>query len=490
MHQASFCQQESMEANREWDYIFNPQSVAIVGISARKTTLPSVGERYLDALLDHGFKGKVYLVNPKGGKILGLKIYAHIKDIPEPIDYVISCVPAPATPQLIKDCTAKGVKVIQLFTSGFSETGTEAGRRLEKEICSLAHQGGIRIIGPNCMGVYCPKTNFAYRAGFAKESGSVAFICQSGGHTTYLIREATKRGIRFSKVVSYGNAADMNESDLLNYLAVDPDTEIILAYIEGVKNGKRFSQALKETAKIKPVIVLKGGVTETGARAAASHTGALVGSDRVWDGLLHQAGAIRVYSLEEMIDMALSFSYLPLPLGRRIGILGLGGGATVLATDACTNAGLVVPRFPEAIHKRLSNLLGTEAGTILSNPVDLSTEAWESGFYNILNILANYEEIDLNIVHFPLALFARSLSPGNSRVWDSLVDEVIKVHRESSKPMIAVIHFASSNKDYEWMFEAQRELYEAGIPVYHSIGNVAKAINQFLSYHEHKLAGS
>lgn len=390
-----------MIAKRELDYVFNPESLAIAGVSGKQTALPSQGQRFLQTLLNYGFKGKLYPLNPKGGEICGLRMYSNIRDIPEPVDYVISCVPAPATPQLIKDCAAKGVKVVHLFTAGFSEVGTEEGKQLENEICSLASQGGVRLLGPNCAGIYCPKVGLTSRTDFAKESGPVALIAQSGGNYTYTVREGARRGIRFSKAASYGNAADINETELLEYLAADPDTGIILAYIEGVKNGKLFMQVLQEVARIKPVIVLKGGITESGARAAASHTGVLAGSERVWDNLLCQAGAIRVFSLDELIDMAVTFSHLPSPLGRRVVILGVGGGATVLATDDCAGAGLIVPRFSEEICRRLLRLLKDDAGTILGNPMDLSLEAWNTGFCQVLNILAKYDAMDLSIVQIP-----------------------------------------------------------------------------------------
>ena len=470
------------------DYIFQPKSIAVVGVSSKQTTMPNLGQRYLEAVLDYGFKGKVYPVNPKGGEIWGLKIYANIKDIPEPIDYVISCIPASVVPQLIKDCAASEVKAIQVYTSGFSEFGTEEGKQLEKEISSLARQNGIRILGPNCLGGYYPKAGLSYCADFPKESGSVALICQSGANSVYLVREAAKCGVRFSKVVSYGNAADVGESGLLEYLATDPDTEIILAYVEGVKNGKRFSQILKEAAGVKPVIVLKGGISESGATAAASHTGALSGSNRVWDGLLRQVGAIRAYSLEELIDMAVTFSYLPPLSGNKVAILGVGGGASVLAADDCTSAGLVVPRFPKELRGRFGNLFENEAGMMLNNPIDLAAGALEVGLYSTLTILGNYEEIDFSIVHFPLGglRFPPSSFP---RSFDSLIEEVVKAHGELAKPMIVVIHFPTSKEDYEWMIEAQRKCYEAGIATYHSISNAAKAVARFLSYHEHKLAG-
>jgi len=478
-----------MVTKPELDYIFNPKSVAIAGVSSKQTTLPGQGQRFLQTLLDYGFKGKIYPLNPKGGEIRGLRMYPNIKDVPEPVDYVISCIPALAAPKLIKDCVAKGVKVVHLFTAGFSEAGTEEGKQLENEICSLASKGGMRLLGPNSAGIYCPKTGLTTRTDFAKESGSVAVIAQSGGNFTYTVREGARRGVRFSKAASYGNAADVNETELLEYLAADPDTRIILAYIEGVKNGKLFMQVLKEAAKIKPVVVLKGGITESGVRAAASHTGVLAGSERVWDNLLRQAGAIRVYSLEELIDMAVTFSYLPFPLGRKVSILGVGGGATVLAADDCTSAGLIVPRFSERIRKRLSRLLKEESGTILNNPMDLSLEAWEAGFCQVLNILAKYDAIDLSIVHIPLGLSPYQLS-AQHKLWDFLVEDVVKAHRELAKPVILVLHLPTFGEDYEWMLNAQRICYEAGIAAYHSIGNAAKAVDRFLSYHERKFAGS
>ncbi len=472
-------------AKQELDYVFNAQSVAIAGVSSKQAALPGQGQRFLQTLLNYGFKGKIYPLNPKGGEIQGLKMYPNIRDVPEPVDYLISCVPAAATPQLFRDCAAKGVKVVHLFTSGFSEAGTEEGRQLENEICSLASQGGVRLLGPNCAGVYCPKVGLTTRTDFAKESGHVALICQSGGNFTYTVREGARRGIRFSKAASYGNAADINETELLEYLAADPDTGIILAYIEGVKNGKLFMQALKAAAKIKPVIVLKGGITESGTRAVASHTGVLAGSERVWDNLLCQAGAIRVFSLEELIDMAVTFSYLPLSSGRKVSILGVGGGATVLATDDCTGAGLIVPRFSEGIHKRLIRLIKNETGTILNNPMDISLEAWETGFYQVLNILAKYDAVDLSIVHIPLGLSPYEL-PMRYKLWDILLEDVVKAHKELAKPVILVLHLPTFGEDYEWMINAQRICYEAGIPVYHSIGSAAKAVDRFLRYHEHK----
>jgi acyl-CoA synthetase (NDP forming) len=208
------------------------------------------------------------------------------------VDYVISTVPAKAAPGLIAECARKGVKAVHFCTAGFSETGEEEGLRLEPQLAALSKKTGIRIIGPNCMGIYCPASRLSFNTDFPKESGPVGLISQSGGNTESLIRRVVPRGVRFSKAISYGNACDLNESDFLEYLAGDPETEIIGLYIEGVKDGERFPQILRKAAEKKPVILLKGGITEGGARAALSHTGSLAGSEVIWRSLCNQLGVI------------------------------------------------------------------------------------------------------------------------------------------------------------------------------------------------------
>ena len=471
-------------ARQDLKGIFDPKSVAVIGVSTRGSGLQVGGILFLETLLNYGFEGGLYPVNPKGGEICGLKIYPNIKDIPESVDYVICSIPAPKVPQLIQDCRAKGVKAIHIYTGGFSESGTEEGKQLEKKISTLARQNGIRLIGPNCMGIYCPEVSLSYFSDFPKESGSVALICQSGGNSVYMIREAARRGIRFSKVVSYGNACDVNESDLLEYLAADEGTKVIMAYIEGVRDGRRFAQVLSQCAKTKPIIVLKGGITEEGARAAASHTGALAGGALVWDRLLYQAGAIRVDSLEELVDMAVTFAYLRLPSGRKAAILGVGGGATVLAADDCISAGLMVPRFPREIQDKLRSYFPKgDTGVGLSNPVDLSDQLWGT-IYDCAKIMLDYNGIDLLIYHLHVGGWP-SFDP--NKLDAGLVSanmEVIKAHHESSKPMAVAIHGANSPYTQDFAFRLEQKYCQAHLPVYHSPGNAAKAISRFIKYHE------
>ncbi|MCX6000819.1 MAG: CoA-binding protein, partial [Chloroflexi bacterium] len=237
--------------------VFAPASVAIAGAG-----MQTAGECYLNSLLAAGFKGRLYPLNPKGGEISGLRVYPHLREVPGTVDYVVSCVPALSVPQLVRECSEKGVKWMSLLTAGFSETGTESGRNLEAQIVRLARAGGVRVIGPNCMGVYCPESGMVFASDLPLERGKVAFICQSGGNAIYFVRLAAERGIKFSKVVSYGNACDVNESELIDCLADDSETEVLALYIEGPKDGQRLYGALSRAAARKPVVVLKGGTTE------------------------------------------------------------------------------------------------------------------------------------------------------------------------------------------------------------------------------------
>ncbi|MCK5213659.1 MAG: CoA-binding protein, partial [Dehalococcoidia bacterium] len=213
------------------DALFNPRSIAIVGVSTKGGPGQLGGNSYLNSMIEMGFKGKLYPVNPKGGVIQGLTVYPRLTDIPGPVDFVVSAIPASGAIQLMKDCAEKGVKAVHFFTSGFSELRKQEGIDMERALVKLAHEHGVRIVGPNCMGVYCPGSGVSFLSDLCKEKGQTGMICQSGGNAIYVAREAARRGVRFSKVVSYGNASDVNETDLMEYMADDPETGIIMAYI-------------------------------------------------------------------------------------------------------------------------------------------------------------------------------------------------------------------------------------------------------------------
>jgi acyl-CoA synthetase (NDP forming) len=353
-------------AMQDLEYIFEPKSVAVVGATTNPTTVTNV--TFLRQLLDFGYQGRIYPVNPHATEILGLKAYPSIRDIPEPVDYVVCAIAAPRTPKLMQECVAAKVKVVSMYTAGFSETGEE-GARLERELVDIARKGGVRVLGPNCLGIHCPKAGLSLVGSISREGGHVGLLSQSGGNGQDMILGLAERRIYASKLVSFGNAADLNESDLLEYLGQDDDTRIIGIYIEGIKQPDRFARILRQVARAKPVIVLKGGKTPAGSGAVRLHTGALAGSSRVWDTLCHQAGILQVHDLKELIDTIQAFVYLNPPRGRRVGIIGIGGGANVLATDACETAGLTVPEFPPDVRAELRKFTPT-AGTGLRNPVD------------------------------------------------------------------------------------------------------------------------
>jgi acyl-CoA synthetase (NDP forming) len=473
-----------MDKRQALELAFNCNSVAIAGVAPADAGQFNIGQLFMQTILDYGFQGRIYPLNPRGGEVDGRKIYASVKDIPEPVDYLISCVPARHVPQLIRDCAAEGVKVVCLFTAGFSETGSKQAGDLEQELSRLAQATGVRIIGPNCMGVYSPGARLSFAPDFPRESGRVALICQSGGNTLYLVRAAGERGVRFSKVISYGNACDIDESDLLEYLTQDAETEVVAGYIEGVKDGRRFLNLLKKLSDKKPVVLLKGGYTQEGAGAAASHTGSLAGSNEVWDGLLEQTGAIRVHNLDELVDMMVTFLYLSPPRGKRAAVFGVGGGATVSASDDCAAAGFTLPPLPEDIKEEFRRVVGNDAGTILGNPIDFPPLVPSSEEYRqVVKRLLDWDGIDLLLFHVPLRGAMLNLQLARV-VFDIQIDSVIKAHSESVKPMAVVMHYLASGDSWQAASDLQQKCYEAGLPVYHSVASAVKAIDRFLGYHQ------
>jgi acyl-CoA synthetase (NDP forming) len=459
------------------DIAFSPKSVAIAGVGPA-----TAGRNYLESLLDSGFKGRIYPLNPRNGEISGVPIYPNIKAVPEPVDYVISCVPADLVPQLVEDCTENRAKVLSLFTAGFSETGTERGRLLEAQICRLARAGGLRLIGPNCMGIYSPRAGLSFVSDFPKKSGRVAFVCQSGGNTIYFVRLAAERGVRFSKVISYGNACDIDESDLFECLTDDDETEIVAAYIEGVKDGRRLYEAVTRLSARKPVRVLKGGYTEAGARTAASHTGSMAGSDEIWDGLLRQAGALRVHTLEEMVDMVVTFLFLPLPRGRRVAMVGGGGGASVLASDACNAHGFTLPPIPPKTVKEIRGFLERSDGVILTNPIEF-TMAPEAS-YKTARSLLSHDDVDLLLGN---CVFGQHPWPTFDPWFDFFCDTIIRLRAHVDKPIRVVLQSGIPSQE-EHFLTIQRRLVEAAMPVYYSMPNACRAIDRFLHSHQERFA--
>jgi acyl-CoA synthetase (NDP forming) len=471
-----------MTAMQDLGFLFDPASVAVTGVSPG-----NAGERYADYLVKYGFKGPIYPLRPKGGEFRGVKIYPSIGDVPGPVDLIICCIPAQHVPQLLIDGAAKGVRAAVLHTAGFSETGRPEGRELEAEVVRAAKANGIRIVGPNCMGIYRPKAGLAFAYEFPRESGRTALICQSGGNSNFLVRAAAERGVRWSKAVSYGNACDVSETDLMEYLIEDEETDMVAAYIEGVKDGPRFREVLGRLSAVKPVVILKAGATPAGKMAAASHTGALAGSDAAWNAIFSQSRAIRVDNLDELVDMMVTLRFMPLPpKGRRIATMGVGGGVSVLATDECHNAGFLMVTLDEGVKRGLTRDVTSDAGVMLGNPIDFPFWAMgEEQFRDALRTLLRWDGIDLFLFLAPLRQSEPPLAEYVPFV-EYQLSNLIKVAAEFEKPTAVVINFLATGQSWLAASGLQQKCYEAGLPTYHSTASALKAIGRLIRYHQTK----
>ncbi len=470
---------EPSETFAELEPIFHPRAIAVVGASARPE---SQGYDYVRCLIDHGYRGPIYPVNPSLGEVLGLKAYPSLRDVPGPVDYVISCVPASGVLEVMEDCGRKPVKAVHFFTGRFSETGRADAARLERELLRRAREAGVRVIGPNCMGLYHPAEGITFRTNFPREAGPIGFLSQSGGNSVELVYHGALRGLRFSKVISYGNALDLNETDFLDYFARDPESRIIAAYIEGVSDGRRSLAALRRAAAEKPVIVLKGGRTAVGTRAAASHTAALAGAVRVWSAAIRQAGALEVSDLDEAMDMLVSFAFLRPAVGLRVGLAGGGGGRTVQSADLCEEAGLTVLPLPAEIRQAVRER-APEVSDWVGNPVDQSIlGGFPIGGAGILDMMAESPYYDLLIANvgedWPLG------RPGGEATVLHVVDRFIEVSSRASKPLGVVLGPADSPDEQrrQTMLDARQRLVQAGVAVYPSIARAARSMVRFTQY--------
>lgn len=451
--------------------IFSPRSIAVIGASANGE---NTGAGYFRALVQAGFQGKLYPVSQGGGQLLGYKVHREVRMLPEGLDYCIVAVPATQVPDVIDSCVARKVKVVQIYTAGFAENGA-IGKALQLEILERAKKGDIRIIGPNCMGISCPAVNIPFGTfEIVAETGPVSFLSQSGGLTGDMVLLGVERGIRFSKVVSFGNGCDLDLHEFLDFMANDNETDIIGAYVEDVKDGRRLMQQVRNLRGKKPVIFCKGGVTEPGTRATFSHTGSLTRSPHRWSGALAQAGAISVDSLEAMGDALLIFQQLRSHVGRKValvsGLSGGGGGVGVMASDTCSRAGLIVPQFSLVTQGKLQHLL-PPVGVIVQNPVDLGGRAGsEEVLTSCLKACLSDSQIDLMIVDLHVGKLASNAGEEKVREIRSLL---INIAQTAPKPMVVV---AKPGLSPQLCLEVQQQLAKNGLAVFPSIGQAARAL--------------
>ena len=472
---------ESKQTDQSFlDVMFHPKNIAVIGVSR---TYDRGWLGLMGCIQAFGYPGRLYPINPNADEINGLKAYTSLKDVPEPVDLVLVSLPAPFVPNALRDCVASGNKNIHIFTAGFKETGEDNGIRLQKEIEEISTNGGLHVIGPNCMGLYVPKSRIVTWRSADPKSGPVAFISQSGGNAQDLTHYSSKLGIHFSKVISYGNALSLDCTDFLEYLSSDEETEIITMYLEGIKDGPKLLRLIQEINKRKPVIIYKGGLTESGARAVASHTGSMAGGEYIWEALYRQSGAVKVVSLDEMADVLLAFLHLPPARGNRVGIIGTGGGIGVAATDTCSRAGLQVPILSEKTQQALREFVPV-AGNSIRNPVDAHPAISDlNKLERALDILSGDPLIDLIIMSIHIDwLF--DIKKG--RYLRELARYIVSEARNhtSEKPFIVSLRRFRSDPGMERVEIYFRNLlYEGGVPVYDNLARAAISLSKFAAYH-------
>ncbi|MFC2011396.1 CoA-binding protein [Chloroflexota bacterium] len=456
--------------------IFSPRGVAVVGASPRGM--------FVQGLQEAGFPF-IYPVNPNYTEVFGLPCYPSLKDIPGVVDHVLVGIPAESILALLDDCAAKGVESVHLFTAGFSETGYAERAELERAILSKARAGGFRIIGPNCNGLFVPRSHLSpFVFGKPLEPGPIAFLSQSGGNVHQLPFFTRPRGLHFSKMVGYGNALDLDESELLQYFSRDPETEIIAAYVEGIKDGRRFLRALKDAASRKPVVIYKGGTTEAGRRAAYGHTASLTSSVAVFDTLCRQAKTIQVDDMEEMIDVLVALRFAkPLPQGIGVAVVGTGGGATVLAADEMEKAGLHLPHLSPEVGNDLREFVPL-AGNIFGNPMDATSLMSGEGISTILRRLGELPDIHMFVYHLGFHPYSHWGSGRLSSLafLQPVIDALLEVQRTTGKPVLLALRLPPDLPGMKDFVAAQEAFVNAGFPVFHSLRQAAKAMARVVAW--------
>ncbi len=422
----------------------------------------------------------LYCLNPRGGELAdGTPLFQSLADVPGPVESLISAVPASAILGLVDDAIAKGVKVIHLFTAGFGETGSSERADLEAEVLRKLDKAGIRLIGPNCMGIHSTRGGVSWMDEAASTPGHVGMLSQSGMNASEVVGEGVRRGITFSNVASFGNASDLNESDFLEFLAHDSDTNFVLAYLEGIRYGRRFLQVAREMSQQrKPLVVLKGGLTEAGSRAASSHTGSLAGSAQIWNAVQKQGGFIPAQSIEELLDLAVTIERMPEVSGSRCAVLGGGGGVSVLAADICDRNDIQVPWFGEATQKVLREFTPV-AGTSIRNPLDAGFMFEGDHMESALTAVADDPSIDWLMVH--------TGTDGGTRARDEefaeqTANSLAVVAGKLSKPLAVVVRQPRTNEGFGRGLDLQRRLNDHGIACYHSIESCARAVRRYLDW--------
>ncbi len=464
----------------DFQKFFNPARIAIVGVSTGDYKFG--GMSFLIKLQEGGYAGKLYPINPKARQIRNLKAYPDLLSLPEVPDLAIVCVAARFVPSILEDCASIGLNHIHILTSGFKETGLEDGKLLEERIVTISKSSGLKIIGPNCMGPYCPSSNITAWGAIPGLTGSVGIISQSGGLTQRLTEYMCSLGIGVEKAVSFGNAAVLDSTDFLEAMAEDENIRVIAMYLESVTDARKLLQVAKEAGRKKPIILWKGGESEAGAATATSHTGGMAGAQKLWEAFCRQTGVVRVRSMDECVDVIMALSLLPAPgPGNGVFLIGGGGGNSVACSDTFNRAGFEVPPLSESSMDFLRRSVPT-AGSIAGNPLDMWRTFIDAGYlaevlklgYNdpVISIIAVDRLIPRMAYHFP-----------------DLADPTPEIitfikNRQHAKPTVFTIDSDGGDPDLaETGARLRAQFCKAGIPAYPSTGRAARALFHLSQYH-------
>jgi len=479
--------QPHFEYTTPLDHLFFARNVTIVGATPK----PNFGVgMFMSAFRHSQYPNPVYLVNPKYAdlkEIKGLPIYASISDVPDELDYVVCAIKAKFVPDLIRDCVKKKAKYVCVFTSGFGETLSKEGRQTEQEIRSIIRGSQTRIIGPNCLGALCPKMGITFNPAYDKTPGNIAFASQSGGIAMTLIEIQKQYSLYYSKGLSFGNQIDLNCLEMLEYYGQDPDTDVIGMYLEstGTADGNAFFKEMRTVTKQKPVVVWKGGQTELGARAAASHTGAMAGSFNMWKASICQAGGTFVTTSREFWSTLHLLSRIfpnRLPQGNKMGIIVAGGGASVEMTDTFSNLGFEIPEFSPEIQGQIQDTF-PDVNTSVRNPVD--TGAIGMIVDTIIKSLKVMDKANLDILVFysPMNWLTQLERQGVPDNTNSVARSLGRLNRKLSKVFVMICPiFEMSEFNAKKSIEFKQILWEHKIAHFESIAEAGIALKHAVRY--------
>jgi len=456
---------------KELDMFFYPESVAVVGAS---TDPKKTGNALIRNLIDYKYQGNIYPINPGADEVLGIKAFKNLSDIPGRIDLAVFTIPAPAVVKVLKESEGVTIKTAVVHSAGFAEAGEE-GKRFQNELVEVARRKGIRVVGPNCMGVMCPESRvpWARRTTFPEEAGDVAVISQSGGGGGSFVNLADERGITFSKIVTIGNECDVSVIDFIEYFGSDDKTKIIFIYLEGFKDGHRFVEIARNVSATKPIIIYKIGRTRAGGKAAASHTGSIAGSIQVYDGVFKQTGVIRAEGIDEALDYIVVFSNgwfkRGAPKGNRVGVVTGPGGPGVATVDACVESGLEVPDITEASKERLGRVL---PGATRANPMDMADFSFVASMKekDPYGLMVDIMDEDTNIDMIAV------MGPGEANP-EGFRDVVLGIHKRCKKPYVVI--WPSAGKEVE---ACKKVLIRERVPLFMTPERGASALSVMIRY--------